>query len=165
MGVSQSSQYRRKQIREGRRAGAQAHATGRALLVTAHCRQSMFSISDDPSAVHDQLPAGGRGQSAFADALDKSHTAAIFQFTDLLADRRLGQAQALRCLGEAAELDNFDRARNRSRLRFRMIKSLYPDHHNNQLVECAPTRNKVAAHGVGYVNRPAPARRPVTLAM
>ena len=69
----------------------------------AHRRQGMFGLRHDPSAMHDQFAAGWRGECALADALDKLQAAAIFQFTDLLADCRLRQMQAFRRLGEAAE--------------------------------------------------------------
>ena len=58
--------------------------------------------------MHDQFAAGWRGECTLADARDKLQAAAVFQFTDLLADCRLRQMQAFRRLGEAAERDDLN---------------------------------------------------------
>jgi hypothetical protein len=60
--------------------------------------------------MHDQFASGWRGECALADALDKLQAAAVFQFTDLLADCRLRQMQAFRRLGEAAERDDLNQS-------------------------------------------------------
>ena len=93
---------------EGSRASTEIDAASSPFLVGLHRLQSMFRLRYDPSAMRNEFAAGWSGGGALADPLDQLKPTAVFQLANLLADGRLGQMQALRCLGEAAELDNFD---------------------------------------------------------
>src|SRR5262249_50578081 len=106
--VADVPQHRRKQVDQGRWSSTEVNATGRTFLVLIHCRQRLFGLGNDPPSMHDQLAPRGRRESSLADALDEFQPTAVLEFTNLLADRRLRQVQALRRLGEAAEFNDFD---------------------------------------------------------